>query len=435
MPGGGPGAGCGAGLADGPRGSAGCQAQSRRRHRPARLAGPPAGAGAPRQLCASLAGASGVLAGARRRARHRTAACRRPPQVFEASSPVRKYSPADRAACWVVKFFEYSLAGIACGFVGQVGVRVWAGGWVMSWVGGRTTAGALLAAQAQRQLAACAAQRGRAGRGWPVPLQPRLHSPAGHRSSPGPVQGLANGMMQLKRKHMGESEHDVPIPPVVDTALVWGLFMGARWGGGWGGCGGGVGGWVVCVGWVGGGGGTREAAAACARAAATDCAWLAPVGSAPCAGACSTAYCTDFHCCIYDPGLPRAGVSSNTRYQIVAGLERLVDMTIARKVPAGEHCVRLAGRRGCARPGTAALPVGSRRKQLPRATRPACPPAHPAHWAPRPPPQPPTLQHCSCASTTTLWAERTSLTWRGTLASSEAAQSSLRAAGGLAIWA
>ena len=44
-----------------------------------------------------------------------------------------------------------------------------------------------------------------------------------------PAQGAANGMMALKRKHMGPSEHDVPIPPVVDTALVWGLFMGESW--------------------------------------------------------------------------------------------------------------------------------------------------------------------------------------------------------------
>lgn len=84
---------------------------------------------------------------------------RLPSAMFEASQRGRKYTLPDRAACWVVKALEYSLAGIACGFVGQ---------------------------------------------------------------------GMANGLMQLKRKLNGASEHDVPIPPVVDTALVWGLFMGER---------------------------------------------------------------------------------------------------------------------------------------------------------------------------------------------------------------
>jgi hypothetical protein len=55
-----------------------------------------------------------------------------------------------------------------------------------------------------------------------------------------------------RRQIHGESEHDVPVPPLVGTALVWGLFM---------------------------------------------------------------------------------GVSSNLRYQTVFGLERLVDLTIAKKVP------------------------------------------------------------------------------------------------------
>ncbi|PNH02129.1 hypothetical protein TSOC_011918 [Tetrabaena socialis] len=65
-------------------------------------------------------------------------------------------------------------------------------------------------------------------------------------------QGAANSLMMLRRHLDGPKEHDVPVPPLVGTALVWGLFM---------------------------------------------------------------------------------GVSSNTRYQIVFGLERLVDMTIARSVP------------------------------------------------------------------------------------------------------
>ncbi|GMH45435.1 hypothetical protein BSKO_13392 [Bryopsis sp. KO-2023] len=66
-------------------------------------------------------------------------------------------------------------------------------------------------------------------------------------------QGVANGCMMLRR-HLngGATESDVPIPPLLQTALVWGLFM---------------------------------------------------------------------------------GVSSNTRYQAVVGLERLVDVSIAKKVP------------------------------------------------------------------------------------------------------
>lgn len=31
--------------------------------------------------------------------------------------------------------------------------------------------------------------------------------------------------MLLKRHYGGASEHDVPVPPLVRTALVWGLFM------------------------------------------------------------------------------------------------------------------------------------------------------------------------------------------------------------------
>ena len=43
-----------------------------------------------------------------------------PSAVFEASIPgVRVYSIPSRVACIGVKFLEYSLAGIACGLVGQ----------------------------------------------------------------------------------------------------------------------------------------------------------------------------------------------------------------------------------------------------------------------------------------------------------------------------
>ncbi|KAL4437045.1 hypothetical protein ABPG75_004184 [Micractinium tetrahymenae] len=74
-------------------------------------------------------------------------------------------------------------------------------------------------------------------------------------------QGIANSMMLLKRRYAGPSEHDVAVPPLVRTALVWGLFM---------------------------------------------------------------------------------GVSSNTRYQVVFGLERIVDETIARRIPQAAYFTTLA---------------------------------------------------------------------------------------------
>lgn len=43
-----------------------------------------------------------------------------PSAVFAPSVPgAPRYTVADRAACLGVKFLEYSLAGMACGFVGQ----------------------------------------------------------------------------------------------------------------------------------------------------------------------------------------------------------------------------------------------------------------------------------------------------------------------------
>jgi len=107
-----------------------------------------------------------------------------PSAVFEASIPgVKQYSIWNRLSCLLVKFGEYSLAGMACGFVGQA---------------------------------------------------------------------IANQAMLASRAMHGAKEDAVTPPPVFKTALVWGLFM---------------------------------------------------------------------------------GVSSNLRYQTVFGLERLVDLTIAQKVP------------------------------------------------------------------------------------------------------
>jgi Protein RETICULATA-related len=66
-------------------------------------------------------------------------------------------------------------------------------------------------------------------------------------------QGIANGAMMARRAQNPDAEYTVDPPPLLKTALVWGLFM---------------------------------------------------------------------------------GVSSNLRYQAVFGLERLVDMTIAKQIPA-----------------------------------------------------------------------------------------------------
>ena len=65
-------------------------------------------------------------------------------------------------------------------------------------------------------------------------------------------QGIASGLMTMKRQYLGSKEGDVEVPPVFESALVWGAFM---------------------------------------------------------------------------------GLSANTRYQIVFGLERVVDETVARRIP------------------------------------------------------------------------------------------------------
>lgn len=107
-----------------------------------------------------------------------------PSAVFEKGIPgVRDYSLGSRFACIGIKFLEYSLAGMACGLVGQ---------------------------------------------------------------------GIANTAMMARRANSPDEDFAVDPPPLVKSALVWGLFM---------------------------------------------------------------------------------GVSSNLRYQAVFGLERLVDGTIARRIP------------------------------------------------------------------------------------------------------
>ncbi|CAL8467544.1 g7082 [Coccomyxa elongata] len=115
------------------------------------------------------------------------------PSAVFAPSPAGapRYTVLDRSACLGVKFLEYSLAGLVCGFVGQ---------------------------------------------------------------------GIANGLMRVKRKVHGVAEGAVDIPPLGMTALTWGLFM---------------------------------------------------------------------------------GTSSNVRYQIVYGIEHLVEVTVAKKIPAAAYATTL----------------------------------------------------------------------------------------------
>jgi len=130
-----------------------------------------------------------------------------PSAMFEKSTAASKYSVSDRLGCYVARGLEYSLAGMLCGFIGQ---------------------------------------------------------------------GIASSLMKIRREYESKpaaaaaaaaasssssSSAKVAIPPVLDTALVWGMFM---------------------------------------------------------------------------------ALSSNTRYQIVFGLERVVDETIARKVPGAAYFTTLA---------------------------------------------------------------------------------------------
>ncbi|KAK9909941.1 hypothetical protein WJX75_009820 [Coccomyxa subellipsoidea] len=114
------------------------------------------------------------------------------PSAVFAPSPAGapRYTVLDRSACLGIKFLEYSLAGLVCGFAGQ---------------------------------------------------------------------GIANGLMQLKRNVSGVTE-GVDIPPVGKTALTWAFFM---------------------------------------------------------------------------------GTSSNVRYQIVYGIEHLVEVTVAKKIPAAAYATTL----------------------------------------------------------------------------------------------
>ncbi|CAK0742361.1 hypothetical protein CVIRNUC_001391 [Coccomyxa viridis] len=105
-----------------------------------------------------------------------------------------RYRTIDRSLCIAVKFLEYSLAGLICGFAGQ---------------------------------------------------------------------GFANGMMTIKRNINGASDNDVDIPSAKDTALTWAFFM---------------------------------------------------------------------------------GTSANVRYQLVYGLEHLVEVTVAKKIPAAAAATTLIAR-------------------------------------------------------------------------------------------
>ncbi|GFH08602.1 chloroplast lumenal protein, partial [Haematococcus lacustris] len=192
-----------------------------------------------------------------------------PSAVFEANiRGVKSFSLGSRVACLGVKFLEYSLAGISCGLVLDVAlVSLMAPAAVL---GGASKA-AMTTGWLQRALASVPSAVFEANiRGVKsFSLGSRVaclgvkfleYSLAG--ISCGLVgQGVCNAIMHLKRSIHGTKEDDVAVPPLMKTALVWGLFM---------------------------------------------------------------------------------GLSSNIRYQVVYGLERVVDLTVAKHVPAVAYGSTLA---------------------------------------------------------------------------------------------
>ena len=144
--------------------------------------------------------------------------------MFEKSTAGRKYSVSDRLGCYVARGLEYSLAGMLCGFIGQ----------------GVASSLMKIRREYENKTAAAAAAAAAAA---------SAHKKGG------------NNNKNNKNTNTHASPSQVAIPPVLDTALVWGMFM---------------------------------------------------------------------------------ALSSNTRYQIVFGLERVVDETIARKIPGAAYFTTLA---------------------------------------------------------------------------------------------
>jgi hypothetical protein len=130
----------------------------------------------------------------------RRALARVPSAVFAPNQPGSgvAYTPLARLACLGVKFLEYSLAGIVCGLVGQAA----ANGLI---VVKRRVQRSQREQQARAEREAAAADGARALKAH----DRRVAEEAARRAKRGDADPL-----------------DAPMPPVVGTALVWGIFMG-----------------------------------------------------------------------------------------------------------------------------------------------------------------------------------------------------------------
>jgi hypothetical protein len=159
---------------------------------------------APAAVVGGKAAAAAAAAGAKRQAGLAAAAqralARVPSAVFAPSVPGGvKFTPLSRLACVAVKFFEYSLAGIVCGLIGQAA----ANGLIVVKRG-------VQRGQRERareaEAAAAAAEGPKAVRALEERRREEAAAAAKNAAAHDPL--------------------DDPLPPVVGTALVWGIFMG-----------------------------------------------------------------------------------------------------------------------------------------------------------------------------------------------------------------
>lgn len=147
------------------------------------------------KAAAASSGSSPAIVAAARRALDSI-----PSAVFAPNQPGTgvKFTPLSRVACLGVKFLEYSLAGIVCGLLGQAAAN-----------GLIVVKRKVQRSQRERDEAdarAAAAQNGaKALKAW------------------------ENKKAAQLKKDKASNKHDPlddPMPPIVGTALVWGIFMG-----------------------------------------------------------------------------------------------------------------------------------------------------------------------------------------------------------------
>jgi hypothetical protein len=162
-----------------------------------------------RRAASALAGAAGASS-AGPMAAVRRALDKVPSAVFAPNQPGSgiKYTPLSRVACLGVKFLEYSLAGIVCGLIGQAA----ANGLI---VVKRRVQRAQREQQAAAERAAAAAEGPKALKAY----EKRV------------AKAEKDAAKAKKKNGGGHGSHsddplDAPMPPIVGTALVWGIFMG-----------------------------------------------------------------------------------------------------------------------------------------------------------------------------------------------------------------